>query len=200
MRCQKYVIAFVLVLGCNWNTETTQPISSEEYVVYKRIIEMCSDSGRVNAFFLKDTTLALDPTPPKEGVFDIGGPPGSHVPQSWARMKSEWDGFDIESFKTEMKRINTIRQTILLDSIHSRTSINRLYWRRMNKALWDSLDNLGKVGLLWVSRVAFNREHTQALIYTDFVCSHVCGEGKWIWLTKQGQEWVVHDSLVLWRS
>lgn len=55
-------------------------------------------------------------------------------------------------------------------------------------------------GIITLSRVGFNKEKTQALIFVAFGCGWLCGEGNYILLEKQEEEWKVKSKLINWVS
>ena len=54
-------------------------------------------------------------------------------------------------------------------------------------------------GMLTFSRVAFNRELTEAFFYTEHLCG-LCGEGKFVIMRKTEGKWAVADSAGTWIS
>jgi hypothetical protein len=54
-------------------------------------------------------------------------------------------------------------------------------------------------GALTFSRVAFNRDLTEAFFYTEHLCG-LCGEGKFIYMRKTGGTWVLADIASTWIS
>lgn len=54
-------------------------------------------------------------------------------------------------------------------------------------------------GALTFSRVAFNRDLTEAFFYTEHLCG-LCGEGKFVHMRKTGGKWVVADTASKWVS
>jgi hypothetical protein len=54
-------------------------------------------------------------------------------------------------------------------------------------------------GVLTFSRVAFNRDLTEAFFYTEHLCGF-CGEGKFVYMRKTGGKWVVADTAPTWIS
>ena len=55
-------------------------------------------------------------------------------------------------------------------------------------------------GLVVVSRIGFNRDHTEAVVYTGRACGSLCGEGEYARLVKLNGSWVVDDHTVVWLS
>jgi hypothetical protein len=54
-------------------------------------------------------------------------------------------------------------------------------------------------GALTFSRVAFNRDLSEAFFYTEHLCG-LCGEGKFVYMRKIGGKWVVADTSSTWIS
>jgi hypothetical protein len=54
-------------------------------------------------------------------------------------------------------------------------------------------------GALTFSRVAFNRDLTEAFFYTEHLCG-LCGEGKFVYMRKTGGKWSVAETAGTWIS
>jgi hypothetical protein len=54
-------------------------------------------------------------------------------------------------------------------------------------------------GALTFSRVAFNRDLTEAFFYTEHLCG-LCGEGKFVYMRKTDGKWAVADTDTTWIS
>jgi hypothetical protein len=55
-------------------------------------------------------------------------------------------------------------------------------------------------GIIIVSRIGFNRDHDQAVVYSGMSCGPLCGQGEFTWLTKHNGVWDVESSNVVWIS
>jgi hypothetical protein len=53
----------------------------------------------------------------------------------------------------------------------------------------------GYPGLTYFSEVYFNAAHTAALVYMNNFCASLCANGQWIYLEKQGSQWVRRSGL-----
>jgi hypothetical protein len=60
-------------------------------------------------------------------------------------------------------------------------------------------DHPNSYGALTFSRVAFNRELTEAFFYTEHLCG-LCGEGKFVYMRKTAGKWAVADTAGRWIS
>ena len=54
-------------------------------------------------------------------------------------------------------------------------------------------------GYLTFSRVAFNRDLTEAFFYTEHVCG-MCGKGEYVFMRKLDGNWVVEHTALTWIS
>ena len=54
-------------------------------------------------------------------------------------------------------------------------------------------------GALTFSRIAFNRDLTEAFFYTEHLCG-LCGEGKFVYMRKIADKWVVAGTASTWIS
>lgn len=53
-------------------------------------------------------------------------------------------------------------------------------------------------GIFVVSRIGFNQEHTEAVMYAAKACGNLCGDGQYVWLVKRGGTWVVAGQTTVW--
>lgn len=53
----------------------------------------------------------------------------------------------------------------------------------------------GYAGITFFSEVYFNTAHTAALVYMNNFCANLCANGQWIYLEKNGNEWVRRSGL-----
>jgi hypothetical protein len=67
-------------------------------------------------------------------------------------------------------------------------------WRGFMKKHANSL------GVVVVSRIGFNRDHTEAIVYVGRACGTICGEGEFARLIKSNGAWTVDDHTVVWLS
>jgi hypothetical protein len=65
------------------------------------------------------------------------------------------------------------------------------------EAFWKRFP--GNYGYQTFTRVGFNPEMTQAVFYTEHICG-MCGEGKYVYMQKRGEKWVVVHVVGTWIS
>jgi hypothetical protein len=53
----------------------------------------------------------------------------------------------------------------------------------------------GYPGITYFSEVYFNTTHTAALVYMNNFCANLCANGQWIYLEKNGNQWVRRSGL-----
>lgn len=53
----------------------------------------------------------------------------------------------------------------------------------------------GYPGITYFSEVYFDSTHTAALVYMNNFCANLCANGQWIYLEKQGKQWVRRSGL-----
>ena len=58
----------------------------------------------------------------------------------------------------------------------------------------------GSTGLVSLSKIGFNDDHTQALVYVANVCGGLCGSGDFVVLKKVHGRWVVERTDQIWVS
>jgi hypothetical protein len=67
-------------------------------------------------------------------------------------------------------------------------------WRKFFKKYPNS------PGIVVVSRIGFNAEHTEAVVYSGHSCGTLCGQGEFDHLMKQDGVWTVTDRTIVWIS
>jgi hypothetical protein len=53
-------------------------------------------------------------------------------------------------------------------------------------------------GIFVVSRIGFNRDHTEAVLYAAKACGNLCGDGQFIWIVRRDGSWVVAGQTTAW--
>jgi hypothetical protein len=55
-------------------------------------------------------------------------------------------------------------------------------------------------GLIFLSKVGFNSDRTQAMLYAGRQCGGLCGSGSYLLLNKRNGKWFVEEDMGLWVS
>lgn len=53
-------------------------------------------------------------------------------------------------------------------------------------------------GIFVLSRIGFNHDHTEAVLYAAKACGNLCGDGQYVWLVKRDGAWVVAGQTTVW--
>lgn len=96
-----------------------------------------------------------------------------------------------KAYKLETKF--SIPQTVILIS---KEELNE------NSTGWDAFHEKypNSSGVIQISRVGFNSNQTQAILYFDYQYAMLWGEGYLIFLTKDEGKWIVKEQISLWVS
>lgn len=54
----------------------------------------------------------------------------------------------------------------------------------------DAIRDSGQGGIVFFSAVYFNKTQTAALVFVNTWCANLCSAGQWVYLEKQGKQWV----------
>lgn len=67
---------------------------------------------------------------------------------------------------------------------------------------WDRFyeEYPGSSGIVFFSRVGFNRDQTEAFVYAGRQCGWLCGAGYYVLLRKENGRWVIQQQISLWVS
>ncbi len=65
-------------------------------------------------------------------------------------------------------------------------------WKEFNKRYPNA------PGIFVLSRIGFNHDHTEAVMYAAKACGNLCGDGQYVWLVKRGGAWAVAGQTTVW--
>jgi hypothetical protein len=197
------ILALLFITDCQKDSPKPYAISPEEYIVYSKIIESLSDSGRVKSMLICDSTLKQYPIEPKED--DVGivkyTEVYQYVPYDWKRIKYLWPEFNDTDFRKSLPRANHFSMKLFVDSISSTVPLKSLSQWPSSSPFIDknvSVDFYRKI--VWLSHVAFNNAQNEALVYVEYHCGSLCGAGNWFWLKKYQSHWKIHKHMETWVS
>lgn len=197
-----FLILATSTIGCNSHSQSVPDITSEDYLVYSTLVNDLSSSREHRLALISDSTLTAVPTDEvkysgskKILVYrDLGI--GNNAPSLSEGVKQIWPELDLEFFQVEFGRNNANSYALLLDSIHAAIPVQR----SKKDSISSFMIRNGEALQIWFSRVAFNRGHNEAIIYLDYICGSLCGEGRWCWLKKSQGSWTVFKSFHTWVS
>jgi len=87
-----------------------------------------------------------------------------------------------------------IPQTVIIISEKELNELNAKDWSAFHEKYPNSS------GVIQISRVGFNSNQTQAILYFDYHYDMLWGEGYLIFLTKDEGKWIVKEQVSLWVS
>jgi hypothetical protein len=168
-------------------------ISSDEYAVYSAVIQ---------SRFVKDLvkTLAIDkqtqfekvnwekPGDSGESVLDELKPIALETIQDLEKKNEE---------KGELERHLNLTVNYVLVGKQSRPETPEEYAKQW-KEFYEKYPS--SPGIISLSRVGFNSDKDQAIVYVANVCGGLCGKGYYLSLVKSGEGWKVQKEMLLWVS
>ncbi len=80
--------------------------------------------------------------------------------------------------------------------------LSNIFDRQDLDADWEEFynDYENANGIIWLSRIAFNEDKTQAVFEIDYSYGSLGGGGNFIWLRKENGSWTIINSLLTWIS
>jgi hypothetical protein len=177
-------------------TEPATAFGADDIAVYTRVFESLFQAGKRLPIVLADHTA-------------IGVPPGMLVLSPLQDPKSG-------QFLAKLSR--EARQDYQLKNKHpvalpspcpfapecTIMDIVRLTGMVMNKDKndkgWDRFFERypNAPGIFVVSRIGFNPDHSEAILYVGKSCGTLCGDGIYVWLVKRDGVWVVQGRTSIW--
>jgi hypothetical protein len=170
-------------------------VSTDEYAVYDTVIgatftdiKTTGDThGKipVKSLVIKDRTVLYPPQGlgPDQNLGDMVAP--SIHPQMFAdyRTKNQQPATLNRSFNL---KVDFVMFNVLANSLKSRPS--------------PSGNGVDGSYIVSLSRVGFDNAHTEALVYMQYVCGGLCGEGLALFVVKENGAWKVNRVSMLWIS
>lgn len=122
----------------------------------------------------------------------------------WDRLRERLPDLEAETiagYSARNARSSPLRQ--FLDLPMEARLLTEDEWKAiLDQGGWDAFYARfpGAPGLTELSRVGFNRERTQALIYMGTMSHYLAGAGFFYLLEKEGDSWKVKDQVMVWIS
>lgn len=188
----------ILAVAARPGIATQQNISLEDYAVLSRTIktlylDRVIESERIDLLVLEERTSLQE----KVGI---------DLDKVFLRFQKEIPNVEKEVFddlKTKNKQAEQLGAALDIPikyTIVSKEDLKKSIgegdpasmWTRFYKAYPNSS------GLVSVSRVGFNRNMSQSLVYLERSCGPHCADGRIVFLTKEPVGWVVQKIHILW--
>ena len=190
------------MIGCREHIQPINLVSHEEYAIYTSIINQLSSSYSRQIAFVRDSTLFNRPPREKSNsgsnkilVYKDSGP-GKYIDKFSNSVRQNWQVIDLDYYQRILEINNGTSYCLILDSMHTFIPIQRLNKDSVSLKMFDNVEPL----LFWFSRVAFNPQNDEAIVYIEYVCGSVCGAGEWYWLKKSQGLWKIFKSDHTWIS
>ncbi|MDQ3633814.1 MAG: hypothetical protein M3405_04800 [Acidobacteriota bacterium] len=179
-------------LVANSNSE-----DEESYAVYSALIENISVNQKSDLIVIEEETTGCKP------------PFGSSSDKRGYELIKEWENQvlkkftdlsneTLHNFQNKRKHCDLLKSD--LDAsvnyiLVSEKEIDFLIDQR-NDPNWGKLSAKypNSYGFNKFSKIGFNREMTQALVYTEHSCGSLCGETSFVWLRKKNNIWIVEEN------
>jgi hypothetical protein len=184
----------LLLVGCA--PPAFDPAVGEAERVYAALLSERHD-GADSLFLLiqRETVDGNQPLPPIEG-----GMPADYTELAHDSLSALQDE-TLRSFKSGNSR------QVRIDSIPELTIPHALRFSSL-LAAWPlrGIHGLGApsdtnpTGIVHLSPVGFNRAGTQALVYAEYYCGHLCGYREYALLVSVDSRWRISDSVIVFIS
>ncbi len=199
------LILFIFGIGISQESVSIKEISHTEYSIYSTIVNSKRNYKDIKSCFVNDSTLknyslsiSLDTS--RKLTYHATAPHTYTRMDEWKGIHKEWPNFDIAFYKNQFLINNKYSQLIIIDSIKSYIKIRQADWDKLSDSKYYQQYQKGKVSVFSFSRVVFNLSQTEALVYADFSCGELCGNGCWYWLKKKDGKWVIFNTFETWVS
>ncbi len=165
-------------------------IPNSEYEVYSSVILSRNYSQSVNKIVIHQLTY----NPTWCDTFGCFQNFKNYPLKNDSMLVDDFKNKNAKAYKLENKF--SIPQTVILIS---REELNKIFH---NEKGWDAFYEKypNSSGYIQISRVGFNSNQTQAILYFDYHYDMVWGEGYLIFLTKGEGKWIVKEQVSLWVS
>lgn len=180
----------ILISGCNLAKPSLTP---DEKRVYEVTIEILFLEEGIEQIVVLDRTSKVVPS-------------GKDWESHRAYLKAEFSNSiakdTLEDFYNNNRNIRSFDTNLSLNVsfyILTQEEQNQILdtddgWRQFYQAFPES------PGILTFSRVGFNIQANQALVYVGNQVDHLAGRGYYVLLSKEGGEWIVNELVVAWIS
>ncbi len=168
---------------------------ADSYAIYSLLMPgvpfQSMSTTRAQRFAIAGTTVSIEqmnPAVPPDGQLQ----PPPDKPQDFREA--------VQDFHTRRYERMQLEQQFKLDRPYTLLSADDVTELRKTLAGFDPGSQLqskwaGYPGITYFSEVYFNTAHTAALVYMNNFCANLCSNGQWIYLEKNGDQWVRRSGL-----
>ncbi len=181
--------------GASYPTLPQTEIAADEYAVYDAVIADMFADNKVTFDFGGDVTVKMLVILNHTVAYTfstVSSRSQTGVTEDW---RSHFPGIlqqTVEDYATKSTQPSLLKRSFNLKVDYILVGPEE---ERTRRDEWHAAD--GRVSL---SRVGFDRDHRQALVYMSFYCGVLCGHGFFLFLTKSGTAWGVDKKFQVWIS
>ena len=165
----------------------------EEYAVYRAAIAALFAAEDLQFIVLRDHTA---PHVPSGGSLDI------EMAYVRRELGSVLESETLESYKARNETTMELGRAFSVDkhfALLSDGEIDKIFETADGWAQFYAIYP-GSQGIMTLSRVGFNREMDQALVYLGNQADYLAGRGYYVLLSKKGQAWTLEELATAWTS
>lgn len=174
--------------------------NAEEYAVYSAILKAEFDPSRVQQLVVNIQTISAEKVP---FVGFIGGlaPTGAKRPETRPETTTDFDSKNEKSILLEKLFDLKVPYVLVTDE-----KLKTIFVTDSNGYVSDESWNAfykqypGAPGILAFSRVGFDAQKTEAIVYVVIQSGLVGGAGRFFVLSKDREKWKVQKQVVIWLS
>ncbi|MGI8669022.1 MAG: hypothetical protein ACR2J3_04140 [Aridibacter sp.] len=178
-------------LVANSNSE-----DEESYAVYSALIENIYVNKNRKLLVFEEETTGCNPMK----VYELFKETENQALNKFADLSNE----TLHNFQNKRKHCDFLKSDFDVSIKYvfvNKKEIDHLITQN-NNPFWDEFfakyPNSGS--LISFSKIGFNREMTQALVYTEFGCGSLCAEGDFVLLRKKNNTWIVENKMPIWAA
>ena len=186
-------IYFVSCSGVNSHRD----YSSERYRVYETILEREIPWTQFNKVLISDET-----TKGASNIHLVIKLEDSEIVQinDIRLLKNRWHDFKPDEFNSDYTYRNTHTYSLDSDSLHLHNRVESVNLKKFNYSDFNKNDHYDYAIIYCYSMPAFNKDYTEAIVYYQYCCGKLRGEGAWFWFKKNQGNWSVIGKYQVWSS
>jgi hypothetical protein len=173
---------------------------SEEAAIYSALIMQMEDDERGTLVVVQDRTVSGNNT-----LFDASE--DEHFNRIFESLRQNFPGAErgtLESFRASNLQCYPMTEPFLAGiktELIGQHEIESFSYRESG-SWWEAFyrKHPGATGFFLMSKVGFNGEMNQALVYRAFACGSTCGYGSYVLLVKEAGVWKIRAEAGTWIS
>ena len=169
-------------------------LTDDDSAVYTGLLKELYQAAKGRPIFLSDQT-ALGVPPGMVGNLPVQGPQtNTFLEQIALDARQNYEDINHSSLHLSAP-CKLAPECTLVDLADIALQVkNEKAWRKF------MLRHPNTPGIIIVSRIGYNHERDQAVVYSGMSCGELCGQGEFTWLVKHNGVWEVESSNVVWIS